>query len=107
MNGTAHIGNDSIIQNSLIGLKDGKIVLVADATTAKLDKSAYDEVIDAGGKHIYPGFIAPNSTLGLTEIESVRATNDFRETGTTLPNCLLYTSPSPRDRQKSRMPSSA
>jgi len=86
MNGTAHIGNDSIIQNSLIGLKDGKIVLVADATTAKLDKSAYDEVIDAGGKHIYPGFIAPNSTLGLTEIESVRATNDFRETGTTLPN---------------------
>jgi hypothetical protein len=86
MNGTAHIGNDSIIQNSLIGLKDGKIVLVADATKAKLDKSAYDEVIDAGGKHIYPGFIAPNSTLGLTEIESVRATNDFRETGTTLPN---------------------
>ncbi len=86
MNGTAHIGNDSIIQNSLIGLKDGKIVLVADATTAKLDKSAYDEVIDAGGKHIYPGFIAPNSTLGLTEIESVRATNDFRETGITLPN---------------------
>ena len=25
----------------------------------------------------------------------------------TLNNCLLYTSPSPRDRQKSRMPSSA
>ena len=24
-----------------------------------------------------------------------------------LPGCLLYTSPSPRDRQKSRMPSSA
>ena len=26
---------------------------------------------------------------------------------TDLKNCLLYTSPSPRDRQKSRMPSSA
>ena len=26
---------------------------------------------------------------------------------TLLENCLLYTSPSPRDRQKSRMPSSA
>ena len=25
----------------------------------------------------------------------------------TYPSCLLYTSPSPRDRQKSRMPSSA
>ena len=27
--------------------------------------------------------------------------------GMLLPACLLYTSPSPRDRQKSRMPSSA
>ena len=86
MNATAHIGNDSVIQNSIIGLKGGKIVLVADATTAKIDKAGYDEVIDATGKHVYPGIIAPNSTLGLTEIESVRATNDFRETGTTLPN---------------------
>ena len=29
------------------------------------------------------------------------------ECGTPIRNCLLYTSPSPRDRQKSRMPSSA
>ena len=29
------------------------------------------------------------------------------ELGTLISNCLLYTSPSPRDRQKSRMPSSA
>ncbi|HLC83338.1 MAG TPA: amidohydrolase, partial [Bacteroidia bacterium] len=76
MNATAHIGNDSVIQNSIIGLKSGKIVLVADAKTANFDKTAYDEVIDATGKHVYPGIIAPNSTLGLTEIESVRATND-------------------------------
>ena len=27
--------------------------------------------------------------------------------GATIMTCLLYTSPSPRDRQKSRMPSSA
>ena len=27
--------------------------------------------------------------------------------GSTIKRCLLYTSPSPRDRQKSRMPSSA
>jgi len=86
MNGTVHIGNDSVIQNSIIGIKGGKIVLVAAATTAKYDKASYDEVIDATGKHVYPGFIAPNSTLGLTEIESVRATNDFKETGSTLPN---------------------
>jgi hypothetical protein len=86
MNGTAHIGNETVIQNSLIGIKDGKIILVADATTAKIDKAAYGEIIDASGKQVYPGIIAPNSTLGLTEIEAVRATNDFREVGTTLPN---------------------
>jgi hypothetical protein len=86
MNGTAHLGNDSVIQNSIIGIKNGKIILVADAKTANFDKTAYDEIIDAKGKNIYPGLIAPNSTLGLTEIESVRATNDFREVGTTLPN---------------------
>ena len=34
--------------------------------------------------------------------------NDFSSSGTAmLITCLLYTSPSPRDRQKSRMPSSA
>ncbi|MCW3103063.1 MAG: putative amidohydrolase [Bacteroidetes bacterium] len=86
MNATAHLGNGTVIQNSLIGIKDGKISLVADATTAKIDKAAYDEVIDATGKHVYPGMIAPNSTLGLTEIDAVRATNDFREVGSSLPN---------------------
>ncbi|MGZ4074598.1 MAG: amidohydrolase family protein [Bacteroidia bacterium] len=86
MNGTAHLGTDSVIQNSIIGIKNGKIVLVADAKTANFDKAAYDEVVDATGKQIYPGIIAPNSTLGLFEIESVRATLDYREIGTTLPN---------------------
>ena len=33
--------------------------------------------------------------------------NDPKTAGDTYTSCLLYTSPSPRDRQKSRMPSSA
>ena len=86
MNGTAHIGTDSIIQNSIIGIKNGKIVEVLDASKFKGELGNYDEKIDATGKQIYPGFIAPNSTLGLFEIEAVRATLDFREVGTTLPN---------------------
>ena len=32
---------------------------------------------------------------------------DLSRLNQTHPTCLLYTSPSPRDRQKSRMPSSA
>ena len=30
-------------------------------------------VINAKGKHVYPGFIAANSTLGLVEIDAVKA----------------------------------
>lgn len=85
MNGTAHIGNDSVIQNSMIGIRDGKIVEVIDASKAQ-PTGTYDEKIDAAGKQVYPGFIAPNSTLGLTEIDAVRATNDFHEVGSILPN---------------------
>ena len=36
-----------------------------------------------------------------------KATNDKISLATVYNTCLLYTSPSPRDRQKSRMPSSA
>lgn len=86
INGKAHLGNDSVIANSFIGIKDGKLNLVADASKTKVDKARYDEIIDATGQHIYPGFIAPNSTLGLTEIDAVRATRDFAEIGSTLPN---------------------
>ncbi|MBN8695042.1 MAG: amidohydrolase family protein [Bacteroidetes bacterium] len=86
MNATIHIGNDSVIQNGIVGIKNEKIVEVIDASKNKVELGNYDEKIDATGKHVYPGLIAPNSTLGLTEIESVRATNDFREVGATLPN---------------------
>ncbi len=86
MNGIAHLGNDSVIQNSYIGIKNGKIIEVLDASKTKAELGNYDEKIDASGKNIYPGIISPNSTLGLIEMESVRATSDFKEVGSTLPN---------------------
>ena len=43
-------------------------------------------MVDAEGKHIYPGFIAPNSTLGLMEVAAVRASRDYAEVGTFKPN---------------------
>jgi len=85
-NATLHIGNDSVIVNSFVGIKEGKIVLVADATTAKIDASAYEIKIEASGKHLYPGIIAPNSTLGLREADAVRASNDYDEVSGILPN---------------------
>lgn len=37
--------------------------------------------VDARGKHVYPGWIAAYTNLGLTEIGAVRATRDDREVG--------------------------
>ncbi|WP_269235096.1 amidohydrolase family protein [Flavobacterium flavigenum] len=86
LNATAHIGNGKIIENSAIGFKDGKLTLVADSTTIRLSENAYDNIIDATGKHVYPGFIAPNSTLGLVEIDAVKSSDDQEEIGNMNPN---------------------
>jgi len=82
--GTAHLGNGEVLQNSLIGFDKGKLTLVQDAATA-INETDF-QVIDVSGKHIYPGFILPNSQLGLVEVSSVRAMTDSRETGTINPN---------------------
>jgi hypothetical protein len=81
MNGVLHIGNGKMIENSLVGFRNGVIDLVADATTSKIDLSKYDTIIRIAGQHVYPAFIAPNATLGLTEVDAVRATLDFSEVG--------------------------
>ena len=86
MNGFLHIGNGKIIENSLLGFRNGMIDLVADATVTKIDPAKYDTIIRLNGKHVYPGFIAPNSTLGLTEVDAVRATLDFSEVGNLNPH---------------------
>lgn len=86
LNGKAHLGNGKYIEKSAIGVKDGKFNLVANALLIKIDSSAFDTIIDLKGRHIYPAFIAPNSTLGLTEIDAVRASRDFREVGIYNPN---------------------
>lgn len=80
----AHIGNGSTINNSAIGFKDGKITYAG--PLSGVTTGAYDQVIDASGKHVYPGFIAANSTLGLVEVDAVRASNDQSDTGDLIPH---------------------
>ncbi|MDX1277971.1 amidohydrolase family protein [Oceanihabitans sediminis] len=85
MGATAHIGNGEVIENSIIIFNNGKIETVADARLVKIDISNMD-LIKAEGKHVYPGFIVPNSTLGLGEIDAVRATIDSDELGSLNPH---------------------
>ncbi|MFI5217850.1 MAG: amidohydrolase family protein [Bacteroidia bacterium] len=85
INGSAHLGNGKVIENSAIGFKGGKLNLVADATLIKLQQGEYDTIINVSGKQVYPGFIAANTVLGLSEIDLVRATRDMNETGSLNP----------------------
>lgn len=85
MGATVHVGNGQVIENGYIMFDKGKITGVGDATVVKLNLTDV-EVITANGKHVYPGFIAPITNLGLTEFESVKATLDFAEIGNMNPH---------------------
>lgn len=86
LNGTAHIGTGEVINNSAIGIKDGKINLVVNSLITTIDTKLYDTIIDIKGKHVYPGLIAMNINIGLVEIEAARPTQDFEEVGDFNPN---------------------
>ncbi len=81
---TAHIGNGEIVENALVIFKDGKIQSVTSLDDTSMQPEG--KVINAQGKHVYPGFIAPNSTLGLVEIDAVKASDDEDEIGNYLPH---------------------
>ena len=76
-NGTLHIGNGSVLENTDILFEKGKITKIAKNIVAPNDC----EKIDASGKHVYPGLISTLSPLGLIEIEAVRSTRDNDEVG--------------------------
>jgi len=78
---TAHIGNGTIIENSVIVFEDGKITAIGNSGTP-----TKGNVINASGKHVYPGFIAPAKSLGLVEVNAVRASSDQDEIGDMIPN---------------------
>ena len=84
LGGTAHLGTGDVLENCAIGLRNGKIDYVGFARS--VDRATYDRVIESKGQHVYPGFIAPNSTLGLQEIGAVRASRDDAEVGTFKPH---------------------
>jgi len=82
--GTAHIGNGNVIQNSLITFENGVLQNVSKYIGS--EDTSNMKVINAENQHIYPGFIVPNSTLGLIEIDAVRASDDDSEIGTWNPH---------------------
>lgn len=81
---TVHTGTGTVIENGAVGFDGGIIQYVGAAQEA--GTLGWDRIINAEGNHVYPGFITPNSTLGLAEIDAVRASVDMYEIGTFRPN---------------------
>ncbi len=80
-NAVVHIGNGQVIENGMIVFSNGKIVDVRpNAPIADV------KLIDAKGKHVYPGLIAPSTNLGLIEVNTVKSTLDYAEVGDINPN---------------------
>ena len=74
-----HVGNGMVINEGIITFNGGLITAVGTATEGV---DLVDHLlIDVQGRHVYPGFVLPNSTLGLIEVNSVRATSDVLEEG--------------------------
>lgn len=77
-----HVGNGQVINNGYITFNKGKITAIGEGNAP-----AGDNVISAAGKHVYPGFICPMTTLGLVEVEGgAQGTVDDTETGEINPN---------------------
>lgn len=73
--GTLHIGNGQVIENGTLSIEKGKIKIETATVTGDVER------IDATGKHVYPGIIAPNTNMGLVEVSSTKSTADFDELG--------------------------
>lgn len=74
-----HIGNGQVIGNGIITFDEGIITAVG-SDNDQIDTRNH-LVIDLPGQHVYPGFILANTTLGLLEVASIRATDDVVEEG--------------------------
>lgn len=79
---TLHPIDADDIPGGTIIVKGDKITYVGPAKA--LPKTM--PVIDATGMHVYPGLIDSGSTLGLTEIDKVRETRDYGESGDLQPD---------------------
>lgn len=75
-NGIVHTVSGATLTPGSVLIKDDKIQAVGAQLSAPGVK-----VIDLKGQHLYPGLLALNSALGLSEIEAIRATQDTTESG--------------------------
>ena len=74
-----HIGNGRVIGDGVITFNEGIITAVGSVSDG-INMQGH-VVLNLQGQHIYPGFVLPNTVLGLEEVGSIRATQDVLEEG--------------------------
>ncbi|PPZ92743.1 amidohydrolase [Cloacibacterium normanense] len=72
-NATIHTATGTVLNNASLVFENGKITQINGIIPSNA------EVINVQNKHVYPGFILVNNTLGLVEISATNATVDYRE----------------------------
>jgi imidazolonepropionase-like amidohydrolase len=97
VNATIHPIGEKTIENGFVVFTNGKIngMGTIGPTTSKTWEGSDWRVIDAKGMHVYPGLIGARTQLGLTEMQSVRASNDMTETGGVTPEVRAITAVNP------------
>jgi imidazolonepropionase-like amidohydrolase len=80
--GTVHPASGPALAPGTVVIRDGRIESVVPGASAPADAA----IVECRGKHVWPGLIAANTTMGLSEILSVRGPEDWRETGNLNPN---------------------
>lgn len=84
--GTIHTVSNGSVEGDLL-FEDGRILAIGD--NISVPEGA--RVININGHHVYPGLIALDTTLGLVEMEAVRATVDTNEIGNVTPEVSAHT----------------
>ena len=81
-NATLHPVDSKKIDDGMLLIEDGKIAAIG----KRVEVPEGAKSIDLKGQHVYPGLFEAHTQLGLTELSAVRATNDYRESGSINPN---------------------
>ena len=88
-NATVHPVSGPVLSPGDVLIENGKVSQVG-----HMDVNA-DKVVDLTGQHLYPGLLALNTSLGLLEIEEVRATRDLEEVGQFIPEVQSWVAVNP------------
>ena len=78
---TIHVGDGTVIENATVTFAEGRITGVG----TDIDTAGHRQ-LDVSGQHVYPGFILPDSDVGLVEVGSLPDTVDNQDAGDMNPN---------------------